>query len=141
MERLNETQLTTLNTSIAGLNDRIRIDKSPIHGYGLFAKEKILKGTAITKYEGTVLTRDEFKKKYGNDIQYCCYSNFPWLPVIVAKEHRNAITYCNESMTPNCIIKSYWLTANKNIDVGEELTLRYNKKYPRDYWLDIPSTG
>jgi hypothetical protein len=81
------------------------------------------------------MDRAAFKERYGNNIQYCCWSNFPWLPVIVAKEKRNAITYCNESKTSNCLIKKYYLVAKDNIPPNTELTLTYNKNYKRDYVL------
>lgn len=81
------------------------------------------------------MTRLEFKERYGNDIRHCFYTNFPWLPVIVAKENRNAITYCNESKTPNCILSKYWLTTTCDIPPNTEITLSYNKRYPRDYTL------
>ena len=81
------------------------------------------------------MSRVEFKLLYGNDTRYCYVSNFPWHPVIVAKVHRNAITYCNEAKDPNCYLKKYFLIAGRDIAADEELTLKYGKTYPRDYEL------
>lgn len=129
-----------MNTSIVGLNPLIRIDISPIDGYGLFSNVPIQKNTKITYYHGIKMSHKEFKEKYGNDITHCHRTNFSWIPIIVAKEKRNAITYCNESLHPNCIIKKYWLIANEDIPANTELTLLYAKSYPRNYSLSDSST-
>lgn len=81
------------------------------------------------------MTRDQFKAKYGKDTRYCYITQFPWIPVIVAKHFRNAITYCNESKQPNCFLRKYFLIASRDIEEGEELTLKYGRLYPRDYDL------
>ena len=134
-ESNEDQQLATLNRSIIGLSPSIEIRCSPIEGFGLFAKEAIPAGAYITKFDGEIMNRVEFKALYGNDTRYCYVSNFPWYPVIVAKEHRNAITYCNEAKDPNCYLKKYFLIAGRDIAADEELTLRYGKRYPRDYDL------
>lgn len=113
----------------------IIIKKSPIHGLGLFINNDVPPHTPICYYSGIEMSRKEFNEKYGKDLRYCYYTNFPWLPVIVAKEERNPITYCNESAQPNCYLKKRWLYAYRPLKAGEELTLKYNKSYPRDYVL------
>lgn len=111
------------------------IKNSPIHGQGLFITENTPIHTPICYYTGTEMTRKDFKEKYGKDITYCYYCSFPWLPVIVSKEERNPITFCNESNNPNCYLKKRWLYSNRSLKAGEELTLKYNKTYPRVYTL------
>lgn len=114
-----------------------KIRKSPIHGNGLFITTNIEAGTRIVEYTGEEMSKADFKERYGNDIQYVLWNrqNFPNTKVIVSKLCRNPITYCNESKNPNCIIKQRWLTANRTINVGEELTLQYHSTYPRNYTL------
>jgi SET domain-containing protein len=115
--------------------------KSDIHGIGLFSSIPIKKGEKIIEYEGEVMTLKEFKEKYG---QYKYNSLNTYImkrqnKIIVAKEEPyktiNLINYINESSSPNCILKSRWLVATKDIDKCEELTLKYPKTYFRNYIL------
>ena len=113
------------------------IRESPIHGMGLFATQDIQPNVRIVEYTGISMTKSEFKQKYGNDIRHCLWNrqNFSTTRIIVSKECRNPITYCNESKTPNCAIVRKWLVSLRYIESGEELTLLYYSSYPRDYEL------
>lgn len=112
---------------------------SPIHGKGIFTREKISKGVVLGEYTGTKISKTEFKILYGNDIRYTYWSghNFPGTTVIVAKDPRNFITYINESIVPNTILVKKKLITLSEIDKDSELFLLYSKSYPRDYTLLI----
>jgi SET domain-containing protein len=113
------------------------IRRSKIHGWGLFATVDIPENTQIVEYTGVSMLKKDFIKQYGNDIQHCLWNrqNFPNTRIIVSKECRNPITYCNESKNPNCKIIQKWLIPIRSIIANEELTLLYPKNYPRDYQL------
>jgi SET domain-containing protein len=113
----------------------LEIKPSPIHGLGVFAKQKILKDTKLSKFIGERYTYKEFADKYGKDRSYC-YMARRGNYILCAKEKRNLITYINESLTPNVFLYRFKLIANRDIEQGEELFLHYNKIYPRNYELN-----
>ena len=118
--------------------DGVELKPSAIHGIGAFATQSFLAEQRIGDYVGIKMLKSEFRRQYGSDIQYVYWTrmNYPNSYVWVAKgEHRNFITYINESNTPNVYLKSRVLYASKNIRVGDELFLKYDAKYPRDYEL------
>ena len=57
------------------------------------------------------------------------------MPVIVAKENRNLITYINDGVhnqkNPkiNVILKNKWLYAIEDIEIDQELLLKYGQGY------------
>ena len=116
------------------INFITKIQPSQIHGLGVFATKDIPKGTKISYFEGIEMTYKEFWAKYGKDYRYC-YKRLPWLPLIVAKEKRNLITYVNdayfgqEGLHHNCILKSRYLIALEDIPKGQELLLKYFPNY------------
>lgn len=112
------------------------IDKSPIHGMGIFAKEDISANVYLGRFEGIEYTLKEFKEKYGKDTRYC-YQLGRQNKIICAKENRNWITYMNEQNPPNCSLLKRGCITKTSVQKGEELFLHYDKKgvikYPRDY--------
>ena len=88
------------------LPDYITIKESPINGLGLFATERITKGTLI----GIIHHPDSHAE-----------NSFIRTPLG---------GFGNHSDTPNCFKllmegKTWWIGADKDIEVGEELTWRY----------------
>jgi hypothetical protein len=113
----------------------LKTKASLIHGFGLFAKQDIKAGVKIYKYEGESVPYADFKEMYGTDWRYCLKNrNYP---VIVAKNMPyltgNPCNYLNESDDPNVCIKRHFLIALRDIDAGEELTLKYHVGYQRDW--------
>ena len=112
----------------------VQISPSPIEGLGVFAKVNIPKGTLISYFTGIEMSHKEFKEKYGKDKRYV-YQRPPWLPLIVAKDNRNLITfincanYGNAPKLANCFLKSRWLISQQDIKKNEELLLDYPKGY------------
>jgi hypothetical protein len=91
----------------------------------------------LSEWIGITMLKIDFKKIYGNDTRYTYWSlhNFKNTKVIVAKNPRNFITYINESLKPNVYLKNKKLYTSREINQGEELFLRYDKDYKRDYIL------
>ena len=88
------------------LPDYITIKESPINGLGLFATERITKGTLI----GIIHHPDSHAE-----------NGFIRTPLG---------GFGNHSDTPNCFKllmegKTWWIGADKDIEVGEELTWKY----------------
>ena len=88
------------------LPDYITIKESPINGLGLFATERITKGTLI----GIIHHPDSHAE---NSLIRTPLGGFG-----------------NHSDTPNCFKllmegKTWWIGADKDIEVGEELTWKY----------------
>ena len=121
-----------------------RLAPSTIHGVGVFAINDIKKGTYIF-YEDDEPMQEidpimiappspEMKKLYDDfcpmkDGKYLCPSNFNKLPIS---------WYLNHSNSPNANCdENYEFYANRDIKIGEEITVNYNtydtKKETDDY--------
>ncbi|MBF0512110.1 MAG: SET domain-containing protein-lysine N-methyltransferase [Candidatus Omnitrophica bacterium] len=120
------------------INSYILKKRSSIHGYGIFAKKLILKGTRIIEYVGEKITKAEADRRGPLLVEY-------------AKKHKesgsvylfelnkkydidghveyNTAKYINHSCTPNCeveIIRGHiWVIALRDIEKGEELFYNY----------------
>jgi len=107
------------------------IDKSPIHGIGLFAAEDIPKGTLVWQmhYLDMVLEKEDFEK-LPKTAQDFIRNHGDW------DIRRQQITmsfdndkFINHSFTPNLDDVYYEKTektyANRNILKGEEITINY----------------
>lgn len=115
----------------------LELKPSKVHGLGIFATKDISANQFIGDYVGEAMTKAEFKARYGNDIRYTYWTshNFPNTKVYCAKEKRNFITYINECREPTVFMKKRKLYAKCDISAGDELFLRYDSKYNRDYVL------
>jgi len=106
--------------------------KSPIEGFGLFAKEKIKKGTKVSVFGGKVYTSDEIdkmpKNSYVANVASQLDNDFFLGPL---KKPKSAEDYewgffVNHSCNPNTKIwRSVFLVAIKNIKPGDEITFNY----------------
>jgi SET domain-containing protein len=116
-------------------NDLVYTDKSPIHGLGLFAKVNIKKDTCICNYIGDTMTLREYKNTGG--IYKYCYRMQRINRIIDGRNYKteNPSHYCNESNTPNVIMKKKGLYALSDIAQGSECFLKFPANYPRDYVL------
>ena len=118
--------------------ESVELRQSPVHGLGIFTRQFMEKDFCVGSWIGIKMTKSEFKEKYDDDISYTYWT--PWnfktkKTVSVSKDPRNWITYINESLAPNVYLKDYKLWTSRLILENEELFLRYNDKYPRDYIL------
>jgi hypothetical protein len=119
--------------------DCYQIRPSNIEGEGVFATQIIKKGNKIADYYGLEMSWQEFKNKYG-EYKLNSLNTYPmrriWR-IIVAKEEpyksQNIVNFINEG-EPNVILKKKALYALRNIEVDEEMLLKYPNDYKRD-WL------
>ncbi len=108
------------------------IDKSPIHGIGLFAGEFIPKGTIIWKLEkdfDVIITNEVFNKlpKLTQDyIMFYSYYDETINSHVLCSDHAR---FFNKAEEPNCVGDDGTLYGNtmavRDIQIGEELTEIY----------------
>jgi hypothetical protein len=116
---------------------KIVIDKSPIHGWGVFAKEKIYKNEVI---EECPILKLPIKKGESSPLLTNYRFNFPsgndWDEQVIAFGYGSLY---NHSDNPN----AYWFSindkrtflfvANRDIEMGEEILVYYGDI---NYWND-----
>jgi SET domain-containing protein len=119
------------------LPTKIYVDKSPVHGWGVFAKDKINQGELIE--ECIILTLPIQKGDDSNlltDYRFNFPSGLEWEEQVVALGFGSLY---NHSNTPN----AYWYSNNekrtfcfvssRDIEVGEEIFTFYGDE---SYWND-----
>jgi SET domain-containing protein len=113
-------------------NNIFEIKKSNIHGNGLFAKIRFLKGEKLTRYYGRTITRDEFNKS-GIDKYYYLGRKFAIVSNSEPYLTLNPVNYINEGPDPNVMLRKKALYTTRDIKKGEELTLKYPDSYKRTW--------
>lgn len=109
-----------------------RVRRSSIHGTGVFATRRILKGTRVVEYLGERISHDEADRRYaGKDVA----DNHTFLftvderTVIDAGVGGNAARFLNHGCDPNCetIIerRRVYIEAIADIAAGDELVYDY----------------
>lgn len=92
----------------------IYVDRSPIHGQGLFAAQPIAAGGYIGSYEGPEVTEDG------------CYVLWVYEDAgPVGREGTNELRYLNHSDQPNAEFDGFDLFSLRDIASGEEITIDY----------------
>mgnify|MGYP001579136708 CR=1 FL=1 len=126
------------------------LDKSPIHGFGLFADEDISKGTIVWRMSSLdmILEQEEFDKLPEVAQAYICHHG-DWDIVMqkITMSFDNDKFINHESNTPNLTYnKNQTTEANRDIKKGEEITINYFefdekameklfvKRNPADQW-------
>ena len=130
-------------------NKYIYKKKSPIHGWGVFAKVKIPKGTRIIEYLGEKITKAEADRRGPKLVEYAKKHKQAGAVYIFVLNKKydidghveyNIAKYVNHSCTPNCetdIIRGLiWTIALRDIEKGEELF--YNYGYDLDTYEEHP---
>jgi hypothetical protein len=134
---------------IIGISQKIEVRLSPVHGYGVFAKEDIAEGELI---EQCRLLKLGFRAKYNNDPVLKDYVWAGEQSSSESKEH-GACQYIalgfgsvyNHSDHPNTIQKFNFRTEVMKVKAGriilkdEEIFVSYGKKYfmIRNFWKNI----
>ena len=118
---------------------KVCVSKSPIHGYGVFAVQKILEGEII---EETPILDLGISKGESTGLMIDYRFNWPqgsggnWEKQVLAWGYGSLY---NHSETPNAYWRSnlerdtFEFVANKNIEEGEEIFVWYGNV---DYWQD-----
>jgi hypothetical protein len=105
--------------------------RSTLHGWGIFATERIPKNKRIIHYAGEKITHRESAKREAEYMRrgriWCFLLNSRW--VIDGAVGGNLARFINHSCRPNCYAQIVdgviWLRASKTIEVGDELTSNY----------------
>lgn len=123
--------------------------RSSIHGFGIYARRDIPKGTRIIEYVGERITKKEAERRADEDIFASKADSEKGAVYIFVLNKRydidgnvgyNTAKYINHSCDPNCeteIIRGkIWVIALRDIAKGEELS--YNYGYDLDDYQDHP---
>jgi hypothetical protein len=95
-------------------NRLVRVAASPIHGWGLFARERLEAGLYIGTYLGPDAQRN------GSHVLWVEAGN-GW----VGRRGFNRLRYLNHSARPNAEFDGFDLYARRAIAPGEEITIDY----------------
>ena len=126
----------------------VRLGRSGLHGYGLFARMALTRGTRIIEYAGERITKAEADRRDDQRLARlaaggdgCVYiyelnqrhdidGRVPW----------NLARRINHSCAPNCetqVVRGrIWIVALRAIPAGEELT--YDYRFDFTEWRDHP---
>ncbi len=106
---------------------KTEVRKSPIHGRGIFAKEKIKKDEIIAIKNGHIISMNEFNSlpKRCQEMSLQIEDNFFMGPKKIEEVEDNAI-FMNHSCEPNAGFRGQIIfVAMRDIESDEELTLDY----------------
>jgi uncharacterized protein len=111
---------------------RIQVRQSGVHGKGVFASQKILKGETIIEYVGEIISAQEAEDRHPHDPKdpnHTFYFQIDEDRVIDALHGGNSARWINHCCTPNCKPEvddgRVFIKAKKNISAGEELNYDY----------------
>ncbi len=105
--------------------------RSNLHGWGVFATERIPKNKRIIQYAGEKITHRESREREERYLRrgkiWCFRLSSRW--VIDGSVGGNLARFINHSCEPNCYAQVIdgviWLRASKTIEPGLELTYDY----------------
>jgi SET domain-containing protein len=109
----------------------IKRRRSKLHGWGVFADQRINKNKRIVDYAGEKISHQESLKREQRYMKkgtiWCFQINRRW--VRDAAVGGNVARFINHSCHPNCYVHivgdTIWIRAARNIRRGEELTYDY----------------
>ena len=126
-----------------------KVEKSKVHGSGVFATKKIKKNTKIIEYIGEKITKKEGDKRSANRIKRYLNSSKTGSVYIfeLNKEYDidgspyyNKARYINHSCEPNCEVEivddKIWISSIVDIKKGEELSYDYGYEFDQDDFRD-----
>jgi SET domain-containing protein len=110
---------------------RIIRRRSNVHGWGVFAGERITKNTRIIDFAGELIDHAESLKRETRYLKrgeiWCFTVNRRW--VRDAHVGGNVARFINHACKPNCYSQivgdTIWIRAGRTIEPGEELTYDY----------------
>jgi uncharacterized protein len=105
--------------------------KSAIHGLGLFAKKKLMRGVVVAAWGGKIVRESELRKlpkTIGRNYAIEVYPGF-YLAEISAHE-LDASDFINHSCEPNCrIAEKLVMITERAIEKDEELTADFSNPH------------
>jgi uncharacterized protein len=113
-------------------SDLVEVRRSDVHGLGVFAAQRIVKGTRIIEYVGERVSHDEADRRYeekdANDSHTFLFI-VDSKTVIDAGVDGNDARFFNHSCDPNCesVVenKRVFIEAIRTVEAGTELTYDY----------------
>jgi len=116
---------------VNGTPIKIKRRRSKLHGWGVFAGERINKNKRIVDYAGQKISHRESLRRERRYIKngsiWCFQINRKW--VRDAAVGGNIARFINHSCRPNCYVHivghTIWIRAARTIRAGEELTYDY----------------
>ena len=107
---------------------KLRIARSKIHRWGVYAGEFIPKGRKVIEYTGEKCSRLETRRRTSGPLNYMFMLNSYW--AVDGSVGGSGAEYINHSCEPNIrvsIVRGHILyIAKRDIRPGEELTVDYN---------------
>ncbi len=123
--------------------------KSRVHGWGIFARKDILKGTRIIEYVGEKITKAEAERRGPKLVEYAKKRKETGAVYIFVLNQThdidghvdyNTAKFINHSCAPNCEVEiirgRIWVIALQDIRKNEELF--YNYGYDLEGYKDHP---
>ncbi len=107
--------------------DNIFVKDSAIHGKGIFTSAFIPKGEIIMVIEGEMILEDEcIRREEEEDNVYIFWNGDTYIDT----KDTDKIKYINHSCDYSCSVlerdeKSLYLAAQRDLNIGEELTIDY----------------
>jgi SET domain-containing protein len=111
---------------------RIARRRSAVHGYGVFAGERINKNARIIDYAGELIHNSESEEREERYLAEGCI----WVFRVNRNWSRDAnvggniARFINHACRPNCYVHivdgTIWIRARRTIRRGEEITYHYN---------------
>jgi uncharacterized protein len=122
-------------------NSLIEVRNSPIHGYGVFARRRIRKGSNVVEYLGDRVSHDEADSRYAGKDPHDSHTflfTVDRRTVIDGGSNGNEARFINHACEPNCestiLNRRVFIQAVRTIQPGEELAYDYLiQRDPGDY--------
>ncbi|MEO6876228.1 MAG: SET domain-containing protein-lysine N-methyltransferase [Opitutaceae bacterium] len=126
----------------------VRLGRSGVHGYGLFARDFIPQGARIIEYLGERITKVESRRREAQQLAKRAAGGAGCFYIFELNQRHdldgsmtwNAARRINHSCAPNCESQNLrghiWIVALRDLVPGEELTFDYGFGYAD--WREHP---
>lgn len=130
------------------ISSSVRLARSGLHGYGLFARDFIPRGEKIIEYVGERITKAEAQRREDQRLARRAAGGHGCVYIFELNQRHdldgdvawNLARRINHSCGPNCETQSdrgrIWVVARRDIAADEELTYDYG--FPYSEWREHP---